>query len=172
MTGADGGVPPSVFFFRAKESATRSGSQEEMTRMNHRPNRGFTLIELMMVVAIVGILAAIAFPSYKNYVVRASREAAQTELLQLANIQEKIYLNSNEYAVSVTTAYNGRADGGLGKTTGRTADGKYTLSIDPTAGPTQIFTITAAPVAGTSQEGDGSVTISSDGMRTWNGKAW
>jgi type IV pilus assembly protein PilE len=137
-----------------------------------RRARGFTLIELMIVVAVVAILAVIAFPSYTRYVTRASREAAQSELLQLANTQEKIYLNSSSYAVDLTAAYNGRSDGGLGKTSGTTQDGKYTLSIAPTVGPTQVYTITATPVANTSQSGDGNITISSDGSRTWGATTW
>lgn len=130
-----------------------------------RPARGFTLIELMITVAVIGILTAIAWPSYQSYVVRSSRQAAQGELLQLANLQEKIYLNANTYTVSVTAAYNGRADGGLGKTTGRTDDGKYNLTIAPNAGPTQTYLITATPVVGSTQDGDGTITISSDGTR-------
>lgn len=140
--------------------------------MNTRQPRGFTLIELMITVAIVGILTAIVFPSYRNYVIRSSRAAAQTELLQLASQQEKIYLNSNEYAFSVTAAYNGRSDRGLGKTTGRTDDGKYTITIAPTVGPTQVYTLTATPVAGTTQDGDGINIITSDGTRTWKGTPW
>lgn len=140
--------------------------------MNAPRDRGFTLIELMIVVAVIGILAMIAYPSYNKYVTRASREAAKAELLQLSNLQEKIYLNSSSYATSITTAYNGRSDGGLGKTSGKTDDNKYTLSISPTAGPTQTYTITATPVAGTSQAGDGDITLSSDGSRTWAGASW
>ena len=59
----------------------------------HRRN-GFTLIEVIIVMAIIAILTAIAFPSYQNYIIRSSRSAAQTELLELANLQEKIYLNT------------------------------------------------------------------------------
>jgi type IV pilus assembly protein PilE len=140
--------------------------------MNTRQPRGFTLIELMITVAIIGILTAIVYPTYRNYIVRSSRAAAQTELLQLASQQEKIYLNSNEYAVSVTAAYNGRSDGGLGKTTGRTDDGKYAITIAPTVGPTQVYTLTATPVAGTTQEGDGVNTVASDGTRAWGGHPW
>lgn len=140
--------------------------------MNSRRRKGFTLIELVIAIAIIGVLAAIAFPSYRNYVIRSSRSAAQTELLQLANLQEKIYLNSNGYAVSITAAYNGRDNGGLGKTTGRTDDGKYVLSITPNATPTQVYTITATPVAGSTQAGDGTLAISSDGTRLHAGNPW
>ena len=140
--------------------------------MNRKPNRGFSLIELMIVVAVIGILAAIAYPSYRNYVIRSSRAAAQTELLQLANQQEKIYLNSNAYAVSITLTYNGRSDGGLGNAAAKTSDAKYDLTISPTVAPTQSFTITATPVNGSTQAGDGNLTISSDGTRTWGATTW
>lgn len=140
--------------------------------MNSNRKKGFTLIELMIAVAIIGILTAIAFPSYQNYVTRSSRSAAQTELLQLANLQEKIYLNSNGYAVSVTAAYNGRDDGGLGKTSGRTEDGKYNLSITPNATPTQTYTITATPVANSSQDADGIISIAANGTRLHKGNPW
>lgn len=125
----------------------------------------------MITVAIVAIIAAIAFPSYTRYLVRASRGAAQTELVQLANLQEKIYLNSNTYAASVTAAYNGRSDGGLGKTSGKTSDLKYTITVAPTT-PGQSFTLTATPVAGTSQAADGVITIDSTGARLWGTQPW
>ena len=135
--------------------------------MNSRKRTGFSLIEVMIAMAIIALLTTIAFPSYQRYVTRSSRSAAQTELLELANLQEKIYLNTNSYTVSVTGDYNGRSDGGLGKTAGTTADGKYALSITPNAIPTQTYVITAAPVVGSSQDGDGDITISSDGTRLY-----
>ncbi len=131
--------------------------------------RGFSLIELMAAVAIVGILAAIAVPNYSNYVIRGSRAAAQAELLELASLQEKIYLNSNAYTANLTTAYNGTSGGGLGKTTGLTADEKYTLSI---SAPGQTYTITATPVSGKSQAGDGNLSISENGQRLWGTASW
>lgn len=151
-----------------------------------KPNRsgGFSLIELMIAVVIVGILAAIAVPSYQSHTIKASRAAAQTELLELASLQEKIYLNSNAYTPNVTGSYNGSAAanntaaiGGLSRpasTTagcGLTADSKYTLCLNITA-PSQTYTITAAPVSGQSQAGDGSITISENGQRLWGAVAW
>jgi type IV pilus assembly protein PilE len=135
--------------------------------------RGFTLIELMIVTGIIAILAGIGYPSYQAYVTRASREACKSELLQLQNLQEKIYLNSNGYAVSVTTSYNGRNDGGLGVGSGKTSDGKYTITISPTSGAAvQTYTLTATPVAGSSQASDGNITVSSDGTRVWGSTTW
>jgi len=130
----------------------------------HRIN-GFSLIELMIAVVIVGILAAVAMPSYNNYVIRGSRAAAQTELLELASLQEKIYLNSSAYTASATTGYNGTSAGGLGKTSGLTTDGKYTFAA---VAPGQTYTITATPVAGGKQAGDGCLTIQENGLRQWH----
>ena len=137
--------------------------------MKQNYSSGFSLIELMVAVAIVGILAAIAMPSYNNYVIRGSRAAAQTELLQLAAVQEKIYLNSNAYTASVPNPYTGIATGGLGKTGGQTSDGKYDISA---SAPGQTYTLTATPVAGKTQAGNGNITISENGQRLWNGQAW
>jgi type IV pilus assembly protein PilE len=121
----------------------------------------------MIAMAIIAILTGISWPTYVSYMTRSSRSAAQTQLLELAGLQEKIYQDSNSYSVSVTAAYNGRADGGLGRTAGTTDDAKYTLTMTPTVLPTQTFLITATPVAGTSQEADGAITISSNGTRQW-----
>ncbi len=144
---------------------------------------GFSLVELLVTVVIVGILATIAIPSFNNYVIRSSRAAVQTEMLDLASLQEKVFLNSNCYTSSVTMAYNGTSainnctatpvvtTGGLGRTTGLTNDGKYTLSIT-TGGTQQTFTITATPVVGESQANDGNISISENGQKLWNGAAW
>jgi type IV pilus assembly protein PilE len=132
-------------------------------------SRGFTLIELMIVVVIVGILTLIAYPSYLRYIVRTSREAAQSQLLQLATLEEKIFLNSSAYTASVTGAYTGNATAGLGVTSGKSSDRKYTISA---AAATTTFTLTASPVAGTTQVGDGNITINQSGARAWGSSTW
>ncbi len=125
-------------------------------------SHGFTLIELMIVVAIVGILTGIALPSYKEHLIRASREAAQTELLQLAAVQEKIYLNASAYtAAAITAAFTGDSAGGLGAST-QSVDSKYTFGCVCNA---QDFTLTATPIAGTTQAADGVLSINSVGQR-------
>ncbi len=125
--------------------------------------RGFTLLEVMIAVAIVAIVAAFAYPNYVQYLVRGSRSAAQTELQELSGMQEKIYLNSNAYTSSLATPYDGTATGGLGKSTSATADGRYTLALSVVG---QSYTITATPASGTPQANDGSFSIGSDGSKS------
>lgn len=142
--------------------------------MNRSNKKGFTLIEVMITVAIVGILAAVALPSYRKYVVRAARVEAQTELLELASLQEKIFLNSNSYAFSVTNAYTGTSAGGLGRTSGTTKDGRYTLGLlDPATNAAmtaagQTFILRATPTAGGTQVNDGTISITESGAKTCN----
>ncbi len=133
--------------------------------------RGFTLIEMMIVVAIVAILAAVALPSYTAHVVRAARVQAQAELLELASLQEKIFLNSNSYSASVTAAYNGTSAGGLGRSSGKTNDGRYTLALDIST-PSQTFVLTATPASGGTQVGDGNISVSESGQRLWGSASW
>ena len=139
-------------------------------------NSGFTLLELLIAMTVVAILLAIAYPSYQSYIIRTSREAAQSQLQQLANLEEKIFLNSSSYTTTgdattkVTTAYNGTNTGGLGLNPNKTSDGKYTITL-PTATAT-TFTLQATPVTGTTQVGDGNITIDHTGQRLWNGVSW
>jgi type IV pilus assembly protein PilE len=139
--------------------------------MNNKHQNGFTLIEVMITVAIVGILAAVALPSYRQYIVRAARTEAQSELLQLATLQEKIYLNSNAYTFRVTNAYNGTSAGGLGVTSGKTKDARYDITLANTV-VSQTFTLVATPVTGKSQEGDGNLSITESGIKLWGTATW
>lgn len=157
--------------------------------MKRIPQNGFTLIELMVVAVIIALLSAIALPSYRQYAIRGSRVQAQAELLQLAALQEKIFLNSNSYAFGangVTTAYTGTNAGGLGRTSGRTNDGRYDLSLVTLASSTnctgtgasatttgaQAFVLMATPVAGGPQVGDGNICVSESGKRLWAQASW
>jgi type IV pilus assembly protein PilE len=67
-----------------------------------KTNAGVTLMELMMVIAVIGILASIAVPSYREYVVRANRSDAKVSLLSAAGALERCYTRFNTYAFSAT----------------------------------------------------------------------
>ena len=64
--------------------------------------RGVTLLELMIVVVIISILTAIAYPNYREYVTRAKRTEAKAALLQIATNQERFYLQNNTYTTNMT----------------------------------------------------------------------
>lgn len=64
--------------------------------------QGMTLIELLIVVAIMGILAAVAYPSYTDHVVRSNRAEAQRELIRLANLQEQYFIDHRSYTADMT----------------------------------------------------------------------
>ena len=64
---------------------------------------GFTLIELMITVAVVAILAAVALPSYRQYVIRANRSAAESFIMTVANKQEQYNLDARQYATALNT---------------------------------------------------------------------
>ena len=95
-----------------------------------KSTNGFTLIELMIVVTIVGVLMAIALPSYKDYVLRSHRTDAHSSLIDIAARQERFVAQRNTYTLEIS------ADTGL--TLGRTtsAEGYYDLTVAPCAGGT------------------------------------
>lgn len=88
-----------------------------------RKMHGITLMELMIVVVIVGILAAVGYPNYRDFVARAKRTEAKAALLQIATNQERFYLNNNTYTVDLT------ALGFPVAGTYTTASGSYNVSI-------------------------------------------
>ena len=75
--------------------------------MRNNKQNGFTLIELMVTVAIVGILAAVAYPSYTSHVQKGARRAAQAQMLDIANRQQQFLLGSRAYATKAQLVASG-----------------------------------------------------------------
>ena len=110
--------------------------------------RGFSLIELMVVVAIVALLAAVAVPSYRSHVIRSNRANAESFMSQAGSKEEQIMLDMRSYqAVAANASFgNTPAGGGIGLTVPPNIATNYNIVVTVTAGPPPTYTITATPI--------------------------
>ena len=130
--------------------------------------KGFTLVELMIVVAIVGIISAVAIPQYKQYVVRGNRAAAQSFMMDIANREKQYLLDARSYTAN--WALTG-ATPNLAMTAPTDVSKNYNIAICIDAGctpatPAPSFMITATPIADKAQAKDGNLTLSDTGAKT------
>jgi len=116
---------------------------------NHK-QYGMTLIELVVVIMIVGVLAAVAIPSYRNYVLRSQRSDAKDALLALSTQLEKHYLQCNDYAETIAAAPDCAAREVQGAAASE--NGWYDLQI--LAPDATGFTVTATATVGENQAQD------------------
>lgn len=127
---------------------------------------GFTLIELMIVVVIVAVLAAVALPGYSQYMRKAHRAQAQGFMLAIANKEEQFILDQRAYTTTI-------GSGGLGLTQPEETVGKYTFAVGIAATdadcsgtalvpPSYVITATAT----NSQLVDGNLCLDKIGNRT------
>ena len=122
--------------------------------------RGVTLLELMVVVVIVGILAAIAFPNYREFVARAKRAEAKAALLKIATNQEKFYLQNQRFS-------NNLAELGFSGPPFKSETGVYSLSVAPNPTLAENFTATATYNAPDAEQSKcGSFSIDGGGSKT------
>ena len=116
---------------------------------------GFTLVELMIAVAVVAILTSIALPSYALYVKKARRGETESALMDIAQREQQYLLDARAYAPDLAT---------LNTSVSSDVTSYYTVTIARGATP-PTFTVTAIPKAGTAQAGDYTLTIDNTGAK-------
>jgi type IV pilus assembly protein PilE len=119
---------------------------------------GFSLIELMVTVTIIGIIAGIAYPSYTSSILKGRRSDAEATLMDMAQREQQYLLDNRAYA-STTTILNVTIPASIST--------YYTFDITTNAaGAAPSFTATATPIAGTQQASDYTLTIDNTGAKT------
>ncbi len=136
-------------------------------RLNKHPGRrgrvaGFTLIELMITVAIIAVLAAIGYPSYTRYIARANRSAAESFMLEVTSRQERYLLDARQYAADLAT---------LGMTVPDTVSPNYGVTITNVTAAPPGYTVQAAPIdaQANNDANCGTLTISGTGAKAASG---
>ncbi|HEX7867356.1 MAG TPA: type IV pilin protein [Variovorax sp.] len=122
---------------------------------------GFTLIEVMITVAIVAILASIALPSYQQYVIRSKRSAAQAQMLDIANRQQQYLIVNRNYADKTALTASGYS-------LPSEVSGSYSYDVILSTTGIPGYTLTFTPSG--SQSGDGNLSLTSEGVKSPSGK--
>lgn len=135
-----------------------SRANRGMKMTGNRYVYGFTLIELMIVVAVVAILAAIAYPSYQEQVRKSYRAKAKADLVEYAGLAERYYTTNNTYAgFTLPSTVSPREPG---------AAARYNLTPNGAFGGATTFTITATATGAQSGDKCGALTINQAGVKT------
>ncbi|WP_266169531.1 type IV pilin protein [Dyella subtropica] len=131
-------------------------------RCDRRSNAGFSLIEVMIVVAIIAILARIAYPAYTNYLARTNRAAAEGCLSQVSNYMERYYTTNLSYSAATLPALDCKSAAQTGA--------NYSYSF-PSPATSTAYSVQAAPINAqlTRDTLCGTLTLDQTGKRTYSG---
>ncbi len=133
-----------------------------MTR-KPRSSLGFTLVELMVVVAIISLLAAIAYPSYRNHVLKGHRASAQAFLMDAAQRQHQYFLDNRAFAPDLGTLFGAASNDAA--VPSEVSPYYTTPVVTTTAGPPPTFLITAVPKGAQAANNEPTLTIDQAGAK-------
>jgi type IV pilus assembly protein PilE len=145
-------------------------------RLEMQRRRGFTLIELMIIVVIIAIVAAVAYPSYTDAVRKSRRAEGKSALLKAAQLQERLYTGSGTYTVDLAPLF-GRGANQPVYSGEDPATGYYTITAVASGALTQGYTLIATPGGAPAGGAQGNfvdpvcanLTLSSTGQRGFTG---
>lgn len=135
-----------------------------MNNFSCRKHQGFTLIEMMIVVAIIGILAAVAYPSYQEHVKSSRRAEAQSALMGLAAAMERHFTANNTYKGAGASGDTGAPSIYYDQVPNEGGAAYYNLTIQSASDT--AFLVKATPV--NAQVGDGFLDLNNQGIRQWD----
>lgn len=130
------------------------------TTVRARGGRGFSLIELMLAAVVIAILAVIAVPAYRGYVLRAHRTEGKDLLTRLAQAQERYYTAHNRYADDFAT---------LGQP--QTSPGSWYVARIAVVGSSQAYTLTAVPQGAQAADACADLTLDNTGVQGYSGSS-
>jgi type IV pilus assembly protein PilE len=124
----------------------------------NRASAGFTIIEMLITVAVIAIVAAIGYPSYTKYLARGNRSAAESFMLEVASRQERYLVDARQYASDLTA---------LGMSVPSSVSNNYTVTITDVASSPASYTVKAVPTGGqaTIDAACGTLTITAAGAK-------
>jgi type IV pilus assembly protein PilE len=129
-----------------------------------RHGRGFTLIELMVTIAIIGILAAVAIPAYTSYIQRANRSDARTVLLEAAAFLQRCFSQNNDYRCAPASPAAMAAP--YDQSPAAPAAVKYAITVTAGGGVgSTTYTLTATPTGTMTGDQCGALTVTHAGVR-------
>jgi type IV pilus assembly protein PilE len=134
-------------------------------KMSYR--NGFTLIEVMIVVAVIGIIAAIAIPSYSSSILKSKRQMGKGELLEVLARQEQFFVNNKAYATNLTALGYSANPYYINDDGAQTSAGSSIYLISLVSPSTTAFSIRATPQNGQTDDSQcASLQVSSSGQKT------
>ncbi|HZS68456.1 MAG TPA: type IV pilin protein [Burkholderiales bacterium] len=129
-----------------------------------RGARGFTLVELLIVVAVITILTAVAWPSYTRYVMRGKRADAQQLMMDISSREEQYLLDARAYTAALDGTGLNLVRQGWTCTATTCSNPNYDITVTVTAGPPPAYTVNAT--AKLTQVNDGNLSLNNLGAKT------